>query len=234
MTFRYQFAFPNGEQKTFAIELDPMTLQVRLPARSTYPEWTRLGHSKCPNCPLAEASHPRCPAAVSLIEVVDYFSRSLSIEQAEVRVETAERQYVKHCPLPEAVSAMIGIYMATSGCPIMAKLKPMVRFHLPFATTDDTRYRALSMYLLAQYFIARRGGEQPDWAFARLVQLYEEIVTVNAHFFKRLAGLGIEDTSLNAIVRLDAFANTIAFTVNQQLLDELEQLFQAYLEPPST
>ena len=233
LVFRYQFLFPGGERRTFTVELDPDTLAARLPKRETYPAWTRLSHHQCPSCPLSTAHHAQCPAAVSLIDIVDYFGQARSIEEVEVRVEVAERRYVKHCQLQEAVSAMIGLAMATSGCPVMAKLKPMARYHLPFGTLDETHYRVLSMYLLAQYLIARRGGT-PDWTLKQLVPWYEDIVQVNAHFFRRLDGIGVEDASLNAIVRLDALASAIAFTVDQQLLEELEKLFQVYLKPPAT
>tara|TARA_B100000686_G_scaffold86198_1_gene93073 strand:- start:90 stop:251 length:162 start_codon:yes stop_codon:yes gene_type:complete len=47
---------------------------------------------------------------------------------------TDERCYVEHTTMTEAVSSLLGIYMVTSGCPVMDKLRPMVRFHLPLAT----------------------------------------------------------------------------------------------------
>ena len=37
--------------------------------------------------------------------------------------------------------------MALSGCPVLEQLKPMARFHLPFASVEETIYRAASMYL---------------------------------------------------------------------------------------
>ncbi len=227
ITFRYIFTFPDGRQDVFVIQLDGNTVDLLQEPQKELPEWTRLGVSQCPNCPLAEQEHPRCPAAVSLVGIVERFGRSLSIEQVEVRLETEARTFVKRASLQEAVSSLIGLYMVTSGCPIMGKLKPMARYHLPFSTLEETRYRVLSMYLLAQYFIAKR-GRSPDWEFKELIRLYEEIQTVNSHFFKRLAQTDVEDASLNAIVRLDAFAGSIAFTVDQQLLEELERLFRSY------
>jgi hypothetical protein len=204
-------------------------LQQIQPPRTEHPAWTELGYYQCPNCPLKPETHPHCPAASSLTEIIEYFSRSQSIEQVHVRIACAEREYAKTCSLQEAVSALIGLHMVTSGCPVMAKLRPMGRFHLPFSTLEETRYRALSMYLLAQYFLARR-GKKPDWDLKRLVELYGEILTVNSHFFQRLAKSNVEDASLNAIVRLDAFAGTIAFTVDEQILGELEHLFHAYFD----
>lgn len=228
VVFRYHFTFPSGVQKTFTVHLDPRTLQLLPPERPSLPEWTRLGCSKCPNCPLTDAQSPQCPAATSLIDIVEHFGRSLSIEQVDVRIEAGERQYLKRCSLQEAVSSLVGLYMATSGCPVMARLRPMVRFHLPFATLEETRYRALSMYLLAQYLIAQHGGT-PDWNCRGLVDLYEAVRRVNLAFANRLREAGVEDASLNALIRLDAFADTIAFTVDQKLLEELTPLFQAYL-----
>jgi hypothetical protein len=230
LVFHYRLTSPDGAVRTFTVPLDRNNLQLIQPARTSFPEWTNLSFHKCPNCPLSEAASPQCPAAVSLIDVVDAFRSSQSIEEVAVDVETPERRYSKRCALQEVVSSLIGLHMAASGCPIMAKLRPMARSHLPFSTLEDTRYRALSMYLLAQYFIARRGGAA-DWDLSRLVKLYEEVLTVNTHFFKRLLSLGLEDASLNAVVRLDSFAGTIAFTVDEHILDELEQLFHAYLEP---
>ena len=49
------------------------------------------------------------------------------------------------------VSSLLGVIMTTSGCPIMAQLKPMVRFHLPFASLEETIFRMVSMHLVAQY-----------------------------------------------------------------------------------
>ena len=119
--------------------------------------------------------------------------------------------------------------MATSGCPIMKKLKPMVFSHLPFATLKETQYRVLSMYLLAQYFVYRRGGE-PDWPLSKLANLYDDIQIVNKSFFRRLAHVKIKDAALNALIKLDIFAKYVSVSINRDVLDEMESLFQAYFE----
>lgn len=226
--FRYQFTFRSGDVKTFEARLAAGTMQLEQPARTDWPDWTRLSNNKCSNCPLNEAESPHCPAATSMADTIEYFAQSNSIEQVDVRIDAGERQYVKRCALPEAVSSLIGIYMTTSGCPVMAKFRPMVRFHLPFATLEETRYRVLSMYLLAQYLRAKRGASA-EWDGKGIGPLVEEIRTVNDYFSKRLRTTNIEDATLNAIVRLDAFADVIAFTVDQHMLETLEPLFRAYL-----
>ena len=44
----------------------------------------------------------------------------------------------------------------------MESLKPMVRFHLPFATVEETVFRSVSTYLLSQYLaeIAEENEEE--------------------------------------------------------------------------
>ena len=64
--------------------------------------------------------------------------------------------------------------MATGGCPALAKLRPMARFHLPFATREETLFRSASAYLLGQYFLKER-GEPHELGLEGLGALYEEI-----------------------------------------------------------
>ena len=231
LVFRYAFKLSSGAPRQFVVALDPQTLELIQPARAAYPDWTRLSHHQCRNCPLVEAGTPRCPSATAFMDVLEAFGSATSTDEVEVEVDTAERRYVKRCPLQEGLASLIGLVMATSGCPVTAKLRAMARGHLPFSTLDETQYRVLSMYLLAQYFVARQGGS-PDWDLKRLIEVYESVATVNGDFFKRVQPLVAEDASLNAIVRLDAFAGAIAFNIDQHMLDEVQQFFQAYLGPP--
>ena len=230
-TYHYIFTFPNGKRREFTIRLDPKTLAL-LPEERPRPAWTKLSYQKCPNCPLQEARHEYCPAAVSLIGVADLFKGSLSYEEVEVCVETETRRYVKRTTLQKGLSSLIGLYMVTSGCPVVGKLRPMASQHLPFAKLEETKYRVLSMYLLAQYFLARH-GERPDWTFERLVKIYEDIQTVNQHFSKRLLDITTGDANLNALTILNIFADTISFSIDENLLGEIEGLFQPYFESRS-
>ena len=56
----------------------------------------RLEFQQCPNCPLKPEASPRCPVAVSLVDLMDLFKDSLSIETAEVVIisETAAHAYL--------------------------------------------------------------------------------------------------------------------------------------------
>jgi len=229
ITFNYKFKFGHGLEKEFNVKLDNKTLNLIRTEKESYPKWTELKNFKCPNCSLNEEQYAFCPVAVNLVDLVDFFQASISHEEVDLLIETEARGYVKHTTLQQAISSLIGIYMVTSGCPIMDKLKPMVRYHLPFATLRETQYRMISMYLLAQYFLHRRGKE-PDWNLTNLINIYDEIRIVNKAFFQRIGHIKISDAMLNALVKLDIFAQHISVSIDRNVLDEMEYLFNAYFE----
>lgn len=74
---------------------------------------------------------------------------------------TEERTYSKDTLLQQGLASLLGIVMTTSGCPVLEPLKPMVRFHLPFATLTETVYRMVSMCLVGPSLpILPPGGEE--------------------------------------------------------------------------
>lgn len=229
ITFNYKFKFHGGLEKEFNVILDKKNLNLIQTKRKSYPKWTELKYFKCPICPLHENHHTFCPIAVNLVDLVNFFRTSTSYNEVDLLIETEARGYIKHTTLQQGISSLIGIYMVTSGCPIMEKLKPMVRYHLPFATLRETRYRVLSMYLLAQYFLHRRGKE-PDWDLTNLVNVYDGIRIVNKSFSQRLSHIKIRDATLNALIKLDMFAQHILISIDRNVLDEMEYLFNAYFK----
>lgn len=228
LQYRYHFQLADGQERTFEVRLDPDSLNLRTPARTQHPEWTQLAYHQCPHCPLNTATHPHCPVALNLVDLVAAFDETISYTQGRVSVDVDERRYEKDVPAQKGISALLGIYMVTSQCPVMEKLKPMVRFHLPFATPDETLYRSLSMYLLAQFFVARDGGV-PDWTLAGLVTVYEDVKIVNQHMAKRLRSVLSQDAGVNAVVILDTFAENAKYQITTDRLDDLKKLFAAYL-----
>ncbi|MCK4910134.1 MAG: hypothetical protein KAR83_00760, partial [Thermodesulfovibrionales bacterium] len=118
--------------------------------------------------------------------------------------------------------------MAASPCPVLGKLKPLVRYHLPFASLNENVFRVSSMYLLVQFFLARRGAEA-DWKMKGLAKIYEDIQKVNAGMSERLRLAASKDASLSAIANLDHTASLVPFVVNETL-DEIEASLSSYLE----
>jgi hypothetical protein len=233
VTIEYIFALADGREKRFILRLQQPTLQLSTPRPDPLPDWTRLEHHGCPNCPLRPAEHPHCPIAANLADVIETFKDTVSIESADITIRSENRTYFKRADLQYGISALMGLYMTTSGCPVMDKLRPMVQTHLPFANIKETMFRAASMYLLAQFFIQKRGG-QPDWELSKLVQIYDDVRVVNRAFSRRLRSINPQDASLNALANLDCFALATSFSIAEENLHEIESLFAAYLEhlPP--
>lgn len=229
ISIRYTFNFDNREKKEFEVRLDPETLNIDRPSGSA-PEWTRLTFEQCENCPLDPSRNPQCPVAVNLAPLVSEFDDVLSHEEAEVTVTTEDRMITKRTPVQTGLFPLMGVIMAASGCPVMDKLKPMVRFHLPFASIEETTYRMAAMYLVAQYFRKKRGMDT-DWDLAGLPSLYAEVSKINLGMSKRLQAAAERDSSRNALAHLDVFA----VMLNQPpewIFDALEPIFASYLGPP--
>ena len=224
----YKFNLSNGLRKEFSIALKTPSFQLVKGPIKTFPAWTKLGYHQCPNCPLDPMDNPHCPIAVNLVDVINFFKDYVSSDEAEIIISTKLREFRKLTSLQEGLSSIIGIYMVSSGCPVVDKLRPMVFTHLPFATTEETMYRAASMYLLAQYFMLKK-GKRPEWELKGLVEIYDNVNKVNHFFHKRLLSINPKDASLNALFHLNCFAAITTMSIMDDCLEELEGLFHAYL-----
>lgn len=223
----YRFRMEGGATRDFEILLDDETLELVLPVEPSRPEWTRLHYQQCENCPLGNSTE-YCPVAVNLENLVSQFANEVSYDRATVTVITKERVFEKETTVQKGLSALIGVYMVTSNCPIMDRLRPMVRFHLPFATLTETAYRAITMYLMAQFFRKRKGLE-PDWDLRHLSETYRGISLVNKGMTQRVSVASSKDASVNAVVILNSLGDSVPYAVENGL-SELEVLFRQYLE----
>lgn len=223
--FLYTFQFPDGTVKEFEVHLNPQTLELVTKQDLPKPAWTKLKYQQCEHCPLGDEVE-YCPVAVNLSSLVETFKDSISYEHTTVQVLTPERTYEKQTTLQKGLSSIIGIYMVTSNCPVMDKLRPMVKFHLPFGTMEETVYRAVSMYLTAQYLLMRK-GKTPDWDLKKLVEIYRAVGHVNRGISLRLSSASEEDANMNAVVILAAYAEMIPFSIENKLA-EMEYIFSEY------
>lgn len=223
LLYRYTFQFEDETVKQFETRLDARTLEL-LPQRELpKPEWTKLKYCQCENCPLGDEVE-YCPVAVNLSELVETFKDFISYVNTRVVVKAPERTYEEDTTLQKGLSSIVGLYMVTSNCPIMDQLRPMVRFHLPFATSEETLYRAVSMYLTRQYFAMRR-GETPDWELEKLAQIYSAISVVNAGMSRRLRQASTKDANANALIILSAFGETVGVSIKDGV-GNIEYLFK--------
>lgn len=225
--YDYRFTFPNGREEHFQIDLEGPCLTPREPLPPVLPEWTRLEFHQCEECPLSAVSHSHCPLAANLSPVVEQMSDVTSIDQVAVSVLLDERTLTLSATAQEGISSLMGIIVATSGCPITEFFKPMARFHLPFANAEETFYRAASMYMLGQYY-RWQDNLSADLDMKGLFRFYEKVATVNRGMADRIRSIRREDGSVNAIVLLDMFVQGIPHGLDTTL-QELKPLFAPYL-----
>lgn len=213
ITYKYCFDFPNGMKKRFFIQLDGRTLLFK-PTVHTRPDWTDLANDQCCCCTLKDVSS--CPIAVNIAELVTSFKDTVSHESCTVSCITAERTVTKTTLVQDGLSSIMGIIMATSGCPTMDILKPMARFHLPFASVDEATFRSISVYLMRQYFTYQQGGTS-DFYLKNVKSYYQEIENVNQGILDRIKHASQRDADRNAIVILNALAQILHTEIDDDL-----------------
>lgn len=220
---RYCFTFGDGSQEIINLKLDAQTLELKDEPPSEPPTWTALGFHQCPNCPLSPDTHPRCPLAIYLVNIVNRFKGKLSFHEIHLNVVTNERIFSEPTTLQNAISSLMGLISATCGCPRTAPFRPMARFHLPLATNEETVYRVTSMYLLGQYFL-RKKGHETDPELARLKDIYNNIQIVNNAFTQRLRDASQTESTVDAMVILDSYARIMPEAIEDSL-ESISYLF---------
>ncbi|MFW5782039.1 MAG: DUF6901 family protein [Candidatus Muiribacteriaceae bacterium] len=219
----------NGElTKKVNVRLSVPKLDYINPIECDIPEWAGLDYKRCEVCRLSEEAI-YCPIAKNMVPIIREFGEYISYNSVDLTIKTKEREFHNKVTMQDGLSSLFGIIMTTSGCPTLDKLRPMVYTHLPFATGNETTYRVLSMYVLAQYY-RKKEGLEADVDLSGLVELYKEIGKINSTFIERFRGHGnTSDAHLNALVRLSCFNFYIISTIEDDLITDLKDLFHMYL-----
>ena len=186
-------------------------------------EWTRLDFHQCPNCPLRPTDAAFCPAARDIAPLLPHWGHLSSHQQVRAVVTTAERQVTADTSAQRVLSSLLGLILALSDCPVTAFLKPMARFHLPFASEEETLFRSVSAYLLRQYFQRLRGAPV-DLDLSGLAARYRALEVVNQSLAERLRAASSRDATINAITLLDIFTKVLPVSIDRSLA-QLEHLF---------
>lgn len=225
---RYRFQLPDGRREVFDLFFDPNDFRLLNPHPPELPFWTALGFNQCENCPLKATEHPQCPVAVQLVGIIERLERLVSYDQVRVDIHIVERVVVQETAAQQALSSLLGLIMATSGCPRTAFLRPMARFHLPLANEAETIYRSVTMYALAQ-LLKVSNGSLPDLNLDGLKQAYAELHKVNRGLARRIGAATGSDPARNAVVLLDAYTTLLPSAIDQSLAD-MRPLFAALLD----
>jgi hypothetical protein len=225
---RYRFNLGGGALEVFDLKFRPDDMELLEPVPETAPPWAGLEFHQCPHCPLTPADGPDCPLALCLVDVIRRFDRIISYDTIRLDVTTRERFISQDTTAQRGISSLLGLLIATSGCPHTRFLRPMARHHLPFASCEETLYRAASMYALAQYFRSRAGLD-PDIELRGLIGLYQSVCRINVSAVERVRQATRADSAVNALVILDLFAQVLPESVEGDL-KKLRGIFSAYLE----
>jgi hypothetical protein len=213
--FEYRLRFADGARCSIPVVIDAATLGCVEPPPVAR-EWTALDCHRCPHCPLDPATEPLCPLAARLDPLVGTLGSVLSHQTLAVEVVSGERVVSTHAAAQAVASSLMGLIAATSGCPHTTFLKPLAWFHQPFASEEETAFRAVSAWLLRQYFGSVDGGT-PEWSLAGLQERYDALHVVNIHLARRLRQASACDATVNAIVRLDMFTKAVPGEIDEVL-----------------
>lgn len=213
MAIEYRITLDDEHDFSYRIELDR---SYDREAEAQAPHWTRLEHQRCANCPLSRKQFSHCPAAVDLHRVIEDFQGLPAVQKALVWVRTPEREYTKVVGLEEGLRALLGVIMATSACPVLARLKPMAQQHLPFANNREFVLRAVSLYLARQYFNLRE-GRHADWELRGLVRSFQQLQLVNQAFWQRIHDTCKGDSNLKAFLTFFSMASSLTVSLETQL-----------------
>lgn len=212
MSVTYTFSLASGESRIFRVSLDSRSEDPK----TGKPEWTRLAHCQCSNCPLKKADVTYCPAAVDILPVVEEFQDENAYQRVTVKVDDERRRYEKATTLEEALRSLLGLIMATSRCPILGELRPMAIHHMPFANSEEFIMRSVSLYLLQQYFAKRHEGK-PDWELEGLVGRNQRLQLVNQALWQRIHTVCKGDSNLKALLNFFSMASSVTFSLETQL-----------------
>jgi hypothetical protein len=224
---RYCFILGKQRKEIFDLFIDAKNIQLIDRSSRQLPFWTELANHQCPHCLLDPVVHPYCPVASFLVDIVGRFDNVASYDQVYLKVMTTERHIIKNTTAQKGISSMLGIIFPASGCPYTRFFKPMVRFHLPLATEQDTVFRAIGMYLMGQYFLSQEGFGG-DFNLRGLKEIYHNMHIINVHIAKRLRMATRTDSSLNGVILLDLFTNTFSFSIEDHM-KEMGRFFEPYL-----
>jgi len=225
-TIRYTLTFEDASSVECVIDTE--RTGSAMDAHSA-PDWTRLTHHQCSNCPLSARQHTHCPAALDIAKIVGRFREVPSHQAVHVQADMLERSHSRKTDVQTALHSVLGLMMATSACPVLSRMKGPARLHMPFATVDETLFRMVGAYFIGQYHQARH-GVAPDWSLRPLAEFYEEVQTVNQHLKMRLDTMAGSDAHLNAIVSLMGMSMLVSFSLDHEL-DHMQPYALGQLKP---
>ena len=221
----YTFAF--DDETHFRFEVDELgDSSVESPDQPV-PNWLMLEEGKCEGCSIPTGARTTCPAALSLQPLLASFGDRISHEEVAVTVELNDTEVHASMPAQNAVRSLMGLQLALSSCPVLSKLRPMARFHVPFGDPLHTLYRFVGMYLTAEHLREEQGLDS-DQGLAGLLSLINELHDVNQQLAERIRRGSEQDVTVNSLIILDTLAMLLEVDIDASLA-QLKPYFQMHL-----
>ena len=224
--YLYEFELDDGNTIRIPLRVNQETVEAeRNIDPDKLPSWTKMDFHQCGHCPLAKEGH--CPAAVAIYSAIDCFSEVLSFSEVTLKVKTVQRDISRRTSVQRALSSLLGLLLATSGCPYTKYLKPLARFHLPLQSEQEAYYRMASMYALS--LMMRKDKKPEEMTMQGLKNIFDNMHQVNLGLSERIKNATHADSANNALIILDLYTVAIKY-VEDDLSEELGYLFTAYGE----
>jgi hypothetical protein len=139
------------------------------------------------------ATHPFCPVAVNISELVTAIKDTASYAPCKVSCHSHQRTVIKDTVVQEGLASILGLVMATSGCPVMDFFRPLARFHLPFTNVEESIFRVATAYMLTT--ILSEGAQPGGSVFPHI----SKPIMDQRAYLNRLLRLGTQPPFVNAI-----------------------------------
>ncbi|MDK9707819.1 MAG: hypothetical protein OEL83_12290 [Desulforhopalus sp.] len=221
--YEYSFLLPDLRCITFSVIIDPLSHEIAT-CPIIAPAWARLEFHQCAPCTLKVEEHPYCPVALSISDLVTTFKATPSHVECTVSCRSPDRTVMKETKIQEGLTSILGLLIAISGCPIMEFFKPLARFHLPFATVDESIFRIVAMYMLRKYY-QNEGMVRDHFSLGDIKDHYALVRLVNKGIFDRVHSVTQFDADKNAIITLNSLGQILEMEIDSNL-ESLAHLFK--------
>jgi hypothetical protein len=219
----YRFFAADNEKIEVRLDFDAITFELLPVAAQSRPNWTRLDDHPCRCCSLPKES-VFCPSALGIARFVGAFDSRFSYEKAVVEIETPLRVVLLKSRFQAGMASLLGLVCATSGCPATQFLRPLVRFHFPFANEQEMLFHIFSASVLGLSMKSATQGHADRQVIDDLKEKHATLRTVMANLADRLRPVVKRYAPLNADILLDSFAE-IAPDDIEDGLDALRGIF---------
>ena len=220
ITFGYRFEMEGDDSHEILVRLDRKSYRY-IPNEDTEPPaWTELGFHQCENCPLSLEEHRYCPVASNISCTLSLMKDKFSCEPTSVSVTTPARTYSTQTDLQSALNSLFGLIMASSDCPHFHWLRPLARFHLPFAKLEETAFRSISICALSE-IVNEQATHSMEQLLAKLRQRYEALLIINEAMIQRIQTLGSGEADKNALLIFHSYCQIFQLSLETRSVDEI-------------